>query len=417
MLHNAPSICSTQQFVIPCYSFFERLKYFLGLKLYDALSGKYSLGGTKWLSANAIRKALGIQDKRLKGGIAYTDGQFDDAKLAIHLAQTAHKKGATVLNYCKVIALKKYQEKVKGVLVQDVLTGKQYAINAKVVINATGVFVDDIFTMDQANHYAIVAASQGVHIVVDKKWYASTNALMIPKTADGRVLFAVPWLNAVIVGTTDTPVQYITTEPKALQEEIDFIIQHFNQYTGQHITHTDVQAVFAGLRPLVKKQDIKKTSALSRDHIIIVSPSGLVSITGGKWTTYRKMAEDVIYKAATIGGLVQAACTTTQLALLDEVYEQSQKIIAENAELKKQIVPNLHYTYADVVRAIRYEMAQTVEDVLARRTRILFVNARAAKQAAPSVAALLAKELQQNEQWQQLQVASFIQLVDKYYLL
>ncbi len=417
MLRNAAHVCHVQDFIIPCYSIWDKLKYGVGLKVYDLLSGKYSLGKTKILNATSTQRLLNITDKKIKGGVLYKDGQFDDARLAIDLAQTASQLHATVINHCGAIGLLKNDDKITGVVIEDAFTKQIFNINAKIIVNATGVFVDHVLQMDDRQQAPIVAPSQGVHIVIDKKHFDTTHALMIPKTKDGRVLFAVPWHQSIVVGTTDTKVPDIKLEPRALKEEVDFILAHFNTYTQQQITTADINAVFVGLRPLVKKQDVKNTSALSRDHIILKSQSGLWTITGGKWTTYRKMAEDILNKIAVTKVWNGKQCATQTLSISGNTADAKTEfgnneaaiITLQNAkpDLKEKLLPNLHYTWAHVVYSIEHEMACCVEDVLARRTRILFVNANAAIDLSPKVAEMLALALNKDKIWVDDQIESF----------
>jgi glycerol-3-phosphate dehydrogenase len=319
LLKNAPHLTTALPFVVPVYSRVNKFYYGIGLKLYDVLSGKLSLGKTKLLSKKeTIEHLPGIDEKKLKGGILYYDGQFDDARLAIELAITAAKYGATVLNYCEAIDLLKENNKVKGVVFEDLINEITYEANAKVVINATGVFTDRIIQMDDTEREALVEPSQGIHLVIDKKFFPGNNAMMIPKTDDKRVLFAVPWHDKVVLGTTDTPVDEISFEPRPLEEEIEFVLNHANRYLAQTIKRNDVKSMFAGLRPLVRKRGTKTTAMLSRDHTIMVSKAGLVTITGGKWTTYRKMAEDAIDNAVFVAKLERKECITKKLSIGNE---------------------------------------------------------------------------------------------------
>jgi glycerol-3-phosphate dehydrogenase len=382
------------------------------------------------LSKKATQQLLpAIASKNLSGGVLYHDGQFDDSRLAINLAQTAEEQGAAILNYCKVISLTKTGKRISGVEVQDVLSGKKYALSSKAVINATGVFTDKVMKMDDANHQPIVSPSQGVHIVVDDTFFPGKQALMIPKTDDGRVLFAVPWHNKVLLGTTDTPVKDISLEPVPLPEEIDFIIKHINRHITTQIQYKDIRAVFAGLRPLIKVKGKKTTSILPRDHTTIVADSGLVTITGGKWTTYRTMGKHAVDNAAFACKLKRQTCVTATLKIhgyienMDSddtlsVYgcdaEKIKQLINEQPALKEKIHTSLSYSKATIVWAVQHEMAMTVEDVLARRTRALFLDAKAAMEAAPAVASLMAATLQKDEEWQQQQVKEFTAMANKY---
>ncbi len=417
LLKNAPHLCTRQPFIIPVYSWFDRLFYGIGLRVYDLLAGKLSLGNTKILSAKqTIETLASVKTQNLKGGILYYDGQFDDSRLAIDLAYTASAQGATILNYVSLLGFEKEAKKINAILCKDEISGKTYSVKAKSFINATGVFTDHVMKLDEEDRENIVSPSQGIHLVVSHSFFAGNNAMMVPKTADGRVFFAVPWHREVVLGTTDTAVDKISAEPKPMEEEIDFIIEHFNKYNTVPIERKDVQSVFVGLRPLVKVSGTNSTSLLSRDHTILVSVSGLVTITGGKWTTYRKMADDAVNNALFISKQQKRVCKTDTLKIGDPEKRLAliNKIVEEDAGFSKQLHENFPYTIAEVIFAIRYELAATVEDILARRTRILFLNARVAKELASFVAGLLAKELGKDEEWEKVQVKYFSELAEQY---
>jgi glycerol-3-phosphate dehydrogenase len=434
LFKNAPHLVKNLPFIIPVYSWFDRQFYVMGLRIYDLLSGKLSFGKTRSIPKEEVIKLLpGIKQKGLRGGVVYHDGQFDDARLAVNLAQTCLEQGATVLNYFKVTGLiKDKQHKINGVKAIDREKGQKYQLKAKVVVNATGVFVDDILQMDSPEKKAIVRPSQGVHVVLDRSFMPSDDALMIPKTDDGRVLFAVPWHDKLVVGTTDTPLNAHSLEPAALDSEIDFILKTAARYFSKAPERKDVLSVFAGLRPLAAPQgDSSKTKEISRSHKIIVSPSGLLTITGGKWTTYRRMAEDAIDRAIGIGSLSPFICKTEYLPIHgsmqntgqhDHLYiygsnrEQVLALTKENKNRKAKLHPRYPYLEAEVIWAVRNEMARTVEDVLARRLRLLFLDARAAIAAAPLTARLMAGELDRDATWQNEQVAAFTELAGKYLL-
>ncbi|MEO5995974.1 MAG: glycerol-3-phosphate dehydrogenase/oxidase [Chitinophagaceae bacterium] len=433
LLKNASHIVKRQAFIIPCYGVLSKFKYLIGLKIYDWLSGTFSFGRSSFINRKNMIKALPeINTKGLVGGIKYFDGQFDDARLAINLAQTSVAQGAVVLNYCKVSKLAKKGGKIQAVTAYDMEKSREYQLRAKTVINATGVFVDDILQMDKPETKPLVRPSQGIHLVFDKSFFTSSNALMIPKTADGRVLFAVPWHDHVLVGTTDTPLNKPTIEPKALDEEVNFILKTMQQYLSKLPTKKDVLSVFAGLRPLAAPQkETGNTKEISRDHKLIVSESGLITITGGKWTTYRKMAEETVNAAIKVGNLEPVPCGTKQLAIHGSITTPSsddalsiygtdqegiKNLVLENPSLLKKLIEELPYTQAEVVWSVRHEMARTVEDVLARRLRILFLDAKAAMNAAPKVAELIAKELNRDEHWIADQLESFYSLANNYLL-
>ncbi len=432
LFQNAPHLVHKQSFVIPCFSWLSKMKYLIGLKLYDWLSGKFSFGSSVYMSKSEVLNALPeISDKGLSGGIEYYDGQFDDARLAINLAQTAIEQGATVLNYVKVTELLKegQNNKISGVKAVDEESGQEFIIRAKTVINATGVFVDDILQMDTPGNKKLVRPSQGVHIVLDKSFLSGNSALMIPETSDGRVLFAVPFHDHLVVGTTDTPLNDNSLEPQALQQEIDFILETAGAYLEKRPTEKDILSIFAGLRPLAAPdKNTSKTKEISRSHKMMISKSGLITITGGKWTTYRKMAEDTINQAIVSGQLNHKKCVTEDLKIHGyntekrnnhyDVYGSDayaiQKLAEEHPHLNEKLHEMYPYTGAEVVWAVQNEMARTVEDVLARRLRILFLNARVAAEIAPKVASLIALELGYNSFWEDEQVKIFNNLAAGY---
>ena len=410
LLRNAPHVTTVAPFVVPVFNWRDKWFYGLGLKLYDLLAGRLSLGNTRWLNkAQTLHYLPGINQKKLYGGILYYDGQFDDARLAIELATTAVAQGATVLNYCKAEALIKTNNRITGVTLCDELTGKTYTAASKIVINATGVFADAIRQMDKASDEKLIAPSQGAHIVVDSSFFPGSAAMMIPKTDDGRVLFAVPWHNKIIIGTTDTPVKNTSIEPKPLPEEIDFIIQHANRYLSKKITKKNVLSLFAGLRPLIKQKGVSATAMLSRDHAILLSNSGLLTVSGGKWTTYRKIAEDVISKAAVAAKLPLKKCITQSLPIgkKDGFAEKQNNFLQSDSRCLEE----------DVAFFVNEEMAITVEDVLARRSRLLFLDAVAAQTAAPAVAKQMAILLRKNEDWILKQTDEFTELAKQYLLV
>lgn len=434
MLKNASHLVRNQSFIIPNYKWWDSLVYTVGLKVYDILAGKLSFGkSTRISKKNTSLRLSTIKTEHLKGGVVYHDGQFDDARLAVNIAQTAIEQGATLLNHFKVSCLQKDANgKVNGVTAVDNETHKTHTFNAKVVINATGVFTDEILQMDTAGAKNTVRPSQGIHLVLDRSFLPGDDAVMIPKTADGRVLFLVPWHHRVVVGTTDTLLDSHSLEPKPLDKEVDFILETANAYLNKQVTRADVLSIFAGLRPLAAPKDAsEKTKEISRSHKIIVSASGLITITGGKWTTYRKMAQDTINKIIFLGKLPHRECQTKHLAIhgadgsaddTDHLYiygtdqKAIEQLIQESPELGAKLHPRLEFLKAEVFWAVKNEMALTVEDVLARRVRILFLDARAAKECAPIVADILAAYLGKNEDWKQSQIKEFTHLANQYIL-
>jgi len=426
---NAPHLVKKQAFIIPCYHWFAKLKYLLGLKLYDWLSGKFSFGNSTMLSTFELDTLLPTIRKGHVGGVAYFDGQFDDARLAINLAQTCSEQGGTTINYMQVTGLTKdSHDKINGVTAYDTENKKEYQLKSKIVINATGVFVDEILQMDTPHRKPLVRPSQGVHIVLDRSFLPGDKAIMIPKTSDGRVLFAVPWHEHILVGTTDTPLATHRIEPIALQEEIDFILATTAQYLTRAPSADDIKSVFAGLRPLAAPgKNVGSTKEISRSHKLIVGESQLITITGGKWTTYRKMAEDTVNKALKVGHLPTSPCITPHLrihgfsnpsegafAFYGSDEKQVEQLQASDTRFGETLMPGSPYTVAHVLWAVRHEMAMTVEDVLARRLRVLFLDARSAMAMAQRVAEIMAQELGYDHHWQDIQVQQFDKLAHQY---
>ncbi len=431
---NAPHLVKNQKFIIPNYTWWSKPFYTVGLKLYDVMAGKLGLGPSVNISKEETLKAIpNLQEEELEGGVIYHDGQFDDARLAINLAQTLVENGGAAINYCGVTGLlKNDKDQITGVSCKDEETGTEYSINAKVVVNATGVFTDDILNMDEPGIKRTVVPSQGVHIVLDSSFLQSDSAIMIPRTDDGRVLFAVPWHGKVVVGTTDHLVDEASIEPRALEEEIEFILKTATRYLEKAPTRKDVKSIFAGLRPLAApKDDDEKTKEISRSHKILVSLSGLVSIIGGKWTTYRAMAEDVINKAALLGGLDEKKCVTEHMPIHGYVKNvkrenhlyvygadipELKQLIVQNPKLGEQLHPDLPYLKAEVIWAVRKEMARTIDDVLARRTRALFLDAKASIDMAAEVGELMAKEMGKKYSWTKEQINEYTQNAEGYIL-
>ncbi|MBL0154822.1 MAG: glycerol-3-phosphate dehydrogenase/oxidase [Chitinophagaceae bacterium] len=398
LLQNAPHLVRNQPFIVPNYKWWEKPFYGIGLKIYDKMAGNLGLGPSLFLSKKEVlEQAPTLDAKGLKGGILYHDGQFDDARMAISLAQKAAEYGASVLNYFPVTGFLKTKKKIAGVIVQDALTGKIFEVKSRCVINATGVFTDSLQRLDDKDHRDMIKPSQGIHLVVDKEFLPGEAAIMIPRTDDGRVLFAVPWHDKIVLGTTDTAVDTISDEPKARAEEIDFILQHTGRYLNRHPSINDVRSVFAGLRPLVKGKS-KKTAALSRDHLIHESDSGLISISGGKWTTYRKMAEDVTDFAIAQAKLEALPCSTKTISL-----GKASQIMIPAAV--KDLPESLLRLW--IQKAVDEELCMTVEDFLSRRSRQLLLDAKASQVMANQVATLMAVNLQKDEDWINEQINIF----------
>ena len=430
---NAPHLVKNQTFIIPVYSLWDRLKYTVGLKLYDWIAGSLSLGPSVFISRNeAIRKLGNVKTEGLVGGVLYHDGQFDDSRLAINLAQTIIEQGGIALNYVKVTGLLKNNgQQISGVQVQDTETGQVFLCKAKAVVNATGVFVDDILHMDNPASSKSITASQGVHLVLDKKFYPGNDALMIPATSDGRVLFAVPWHGKVVVGTTDTPVAEASLEPTALENEITFILENAARYLVQQPKRSDVLSVFAGLRPLAAPQkNAQKTKEISRSHKIIVAPSQLFTILGGKWTTFRKMGEDMVdrvekelqwqhKKTATKNLSIHGSAANIDLN--DPFYfygsDTGNVKALMNGHSGEWISKSLKIHEAQVIWAVKEEMARTVEDVLSRRTRALLLDARESIRIAWPVAEIMARVLGKDKTWIDKQVREYTQVAKQYVLI
>ena len=435
LLHrNAPHLVHHLSFIVPRYQWWEGPFFGIGLKVYDALAGKLNLAPSHLLSREeTLARIPNIEPENLLGGVEYFDGQFDDSRLAITLARTAVHHGACALNYARVDGLIKKDGMVTGVRFTETETGRSHTAEGSVVINATGIFSDHIRVMDDEKAVPAVQPSQGVHLVFDRSFLQGESAIMVPHTDDGRVLFVIPWHDKVLVGTTDTPMQSPDLEPRALDEEIGFILRNAARYLARDPKESDILSVFAGQRPLVRPpgKDGAATKSISRNHEILVSEAGLVTVVGGKWTTYRKMAEDTLDKATVLAGLEDKPCVTEKLQLLGwrspnanplpdwlGVYgseaEDVQALIASDASLGEMLHPRLPYPLATIVWAVRHEQALTVEDALSRRTRALLLDAQAAIEAAPAVARAMARELGHREDWVESQIAEFTKLANGY---
>jgi glycerol-3-phosphate dehydrogenase len=417
LLRNAPHLVQERAFLIPAYHAWQLPYYRAGLWLYDRLAGRLGLGASRWVGRDeSIRRVPTLKSAGLWGGIVYSDGQFDDARLAIALARTAADRGATLLNYVPVTALRRENGRLCGAIASDAETGETFEVRARAVVNATGVFADELRRLDDPDAREMIAPSQGAHVVLDPSFLPGDTAIMIPRTDDGRVLFAIPWEGRALLGTTDTPVGETSREPRPLAEELGFLLAHAGRYLSKPPGPTDVKSVFAGLRPLIRppKARAESTSRLSREHAVVVSRSGLVTITGGKWTTYRTMARDAVEHAAKVGGLPERPCVTAELKLHDRESEELPALIRAHPEWNQPFHPDLPCRAADVVQAVRNEAARRIEDVLARRTRCLILDARASKEVARRVAAVMAEELGRDRVWQEEETARFQGLADRY---
>lgn len=428
LCRNAPHLVRDLAFVVPRYRWWEGPFYGIGLRVYDVLAGKLKIARSRRLNREeTIRRIPNVETKNLIGGTMYHDAQFDDARLALSLAMTAVDHGATVLNYMRVEELLKEEGSVSGVLAVDAETGTRHTIPARVVINATGVFTDQVRRLDEPQAAATVKPSQGVHIVLDRSFQPSDTAIMVPQTDDGRVLFVIPWYDRVLVGTTDTGIDEPSLEPVPMAREVEFILRNAARYLRHDPSKEDVLSTFAGLRPLVQPQHGSTDSkSISREHSVLISQSGLVTIIGGKWTTYRKMAEDTVNDAIAVGALPERRCVTENLhlhgwisrgdpSLITDLHLQmygshadAVQVFLDEGEGRNELLhPRLPYRVGQVAWAARREMARCVEDVLSRRTRSLLLDARAAMEAAPRVAEILAAELGRDETWQWQQIEDF----------
>ncbi|MEE8525124.1 MAG: glycerol-3-phosphate dehydrogenase/oxidase [Thermoanaerobaculia bacterium] len=442
LLRNAPHLVDDVAFIVPSYEWWESPFYGIGLKVYDLLAGRYGFGSSQNLSRDEVVAEIpSINPEGLRGGTRYYDGQFDDARLAINLATTAFEQGATVLNYARVVGLlKDGAGAVTGVTVEDVESGDVHNVSGRVVVNATGPFTDQVRRLDDPGARPIVAASQGAHVVLDRSLIAGDSAIMVPHTDDGRVMFAIPWHGVAVVGTTDTPIDSVDLEPRPLAGEIEFLLDTANRYLRRPATAADVRSVFAGIRPLVSANSGSAhrgsaggdgdTAALSREHVILIDPvSGLLTIAGGKWTTYRRMAEDVVGNAIMLGDLEPRACVTRdlpihgyhrhaerfgRLAFYGSDAAQVENLLQSDDRLAEPVHPDLELAVGEVVWAAREEMARTVDDVLARRSRSLLFDAAAASEAAPRVAEILATELGRDAAWVGDQIETFRAIASGY---
>ena len=431
---NAAHLVKDQSFVIPCYDWWCVPFYTIGLTLYDLMAGKLSIGRSVPLSLKKTIQSLpAIKTKGLRGGVRYYDCQFDDARLAVNLCQTLFEQGGLALNYMKVTDLTIEEGNVTGVVAEDMENGQVYELQAKVVINATGVFVDEILKMEDPDARDVIKPSQGIHLVLDKEFFKGEEALMIPKTSDGRVLFAIPWHNRVVIGTTDVEKQVAELEPHADEVEVAYILETAHRYLAVPPGKKDVRSVFTGLRPLAAPSgEGKKTKEISRGHKILISHAGLITLTGGKWTTYRKMGEDVVDRAAVRANLDKRKSVTRNLKIhghMDHVdlnnplywygtdLELISKMIKKDPTMGEVLSEELHLLKAQIIWAVRVEMARTLEDSLSRRTRALQLDAQECIQVAPRVAEIMAEELGYNKNWEKKQVQAFITLAHNYLLI
>jgi glycerol-3-phosphate dehydrogenase len=428
---NAPHLVHPLPNIVPLYQWWEGPYFALGLTTYDWLAGKLSLGRSQWLdAAETLDRVPTLEPRGLRGGVLYWDAQFDDARLLVNMMQTAVDHGAICVNYAPVRELIKESGRIRGFVAENLETGRSARVDARVVVNATGPFSDSIARLDDPQAPPTLATSQGIHLVFDRKFLPGGTALMVPRTRDGRVVFAIPWHGQTMVGTTDTPIANAPLEPEPQQAEIDFLLETVAPYLTPAPQAADIRSIFTGVRPLVRQANVSQTSKLGRDHVIRVSPSGLVSILGGKWTSYRHMAQDGVDQAAKIGGLRPAECQTHRLPLHGANTEQDTpvgdfadygndakslaELLADWPEWNKPLVTGFPDREVQVVWAARREMARTAEDVLARRLRLLFLDVSAAREAAPRVVELLAAELGRSAEWQRQQCQDFDAVAERY---
>lgn len=416
LLKNAPHLIKKLGFVIPCYSVWEKFYYGAGLKIYSLLSGGYGFGKSCVLSKDAvIEKIPNVKQENLNGGILYFDGQFDDARLLIDILKTAHSKNAHLLNYARVFSFTKNAgHKIEAVNYQDGESGGIFSVKTRAVINATGAYCDWVRRYSDTRKANIIAPSQGIHLVFDKSFLPGNKALMIPKTSDERVLFAIPWNGKTLVGTTDTPLEKPQIEPVAFENEIEFILETVKDYLAAPPKREDIKSVFAGIRPLVKSGAGKNTATLSRDYTIEIDDSDLLTITGGKWTTYRKMAEDAVNQIIKTVKLPERKCLTKNLKIENFRNDSIENLCAQNPAFAEKLHRDFEYKIADVICAVRFEMARTVEDVLARRLRILFLDALSAIEIAPKIAEIMAAEFGKDKDWIDEQVYNFNKIAENY---
>jgi glycerol-3-phosphate dehydrogenase len=428
---NAPHLVADLPFLIPCRSLWQRFFYGVGLKVYDLLATGNRFGRSHGVSSDTATTLVpAIKSAGLRGGVIYHDGQFDDARLLISMARTASDQGACLLNYASATALTKDSRgNISGAQILDHETDRSYALPARCVINAAGPFCDSLRRLDQPDAAPMIAASQGIHLVLPGQLFPGNVAMIVPKTSDGRVIFIIPWHEHAIIGTTDTPLADVSLEPSPQADEIHFLLDTASEYLSRPVQLSDVCSVFTGIRPLVKDDRSARTASLSRDHVIRISDSGLITIAGGKWTTVRKMSEDCVDRAVAACGLEAKPCITKSLKLHGcdaaadtgdpfRVYGTDSQAIkqleAETPLLAESLHPALALRGSQVVWAVRQEMARTIDDVLSRRTRSLVLNAQAAVDVAPQVARLIGSELQRDASWEESQIEAFNEIARHY---
>ncbi len=434
LTRSAPHLVQKLAHLVPVFSHRERFFYGAGLKIYDLLAGSSSLGVSSFLGrAETLTHCPFLKSRHLRGSVQYFDAQFDDSRLAVSLARSIERLGGLILTYVKVHAFVKDNGRLTGVVARDLDADDEIRIKARVIINATGVFSDHLRSLGHPSHQKRVLASRGTHIVLPLRDMSSARGLLIPKTRDGRVLFLLPWHGVLLAGTTDIAVSQPGLEPTASRGEVEYILEHLAEYLEPAPSVSDCLSVFAGLRPLIQARPGESTASLSREHAVVVDPSGLVSLIGGKWTTFRLMGEDTVDKAARVGGLAPTG-RQNQLWIADcprsseqktcegfdplRVYGSERTRLEElcrgTPALARPLHPRLPYRMVQITWAVREEYARTVEDVLSRRTRALILDASASVEAAPAVARVMAQELGKDVCWKDDQVRSYSRLARKY---
>ncbi|PSC72023.1 glycerol-3-phosphate dehydrogenase mitochondrial-like [Micractinium conductrix] len=436
LLRNAPYLSSSLPIMTPCYNWWEPPYFWAGLRMYDVIAGSQGLEWCRYLTpSQALSRFPTLcshrrDGKSLKGAIMYHDGQFNDSRLAVVLACTAALAGATTINHAEAVRLLKDSEgRVIGAVVRDNLTGKQVNVYARAVINAAGPFVDEVRQLSQPAAPKMIMPSAGVHVTLPDYYSPENVGMIVPKTKDGRVVFMLPWLDQTIAGTTDSDTT-VTMRPQPTEDEIQFILDAIADYLTVKVRRSDVQSAWSGIRPLALDPNAEDTASASRDHIVTVDPDGMITVTGGKWTTYRLMAQDALDRAVREANLrTGQPCSTATLklvgsegfypALFTEIAQnyivphrpgaidtnvakylvasygdRASEIthIAEQRKLGRRIVRGYPILEAEVVYAVHNEYCETPEDFIARRTRLAFLDRLACEQALPRVVELMAVE-------------------------
>ncbi len=415
LLKNAPHLCSRLTLVTPMYKLWELPYMFAGLTMYDLISGKRGLGRSSIVFKNKmISDFPSIKKKGLVGGVKYYDGSFNDARLNISLLQSAKKYNCDCKNYHEVNGFIYKDKKISGLRVKDSINDKEFEVHAPIIINATGAFSDEVRLLDDKNTKKLLDISSGIHIVLDKKYLPSKEGLMIPKTQDGRVLFILPWMGKCLVGTTDEPTK-LSGHPEVAEKDIEYILKHLEIYFDLKIDKKEILSSWSGIRPLVAVDKNASTSSIVREHLIVKSNSGLVSIIGGKWTTYRKMAEEVVDYVISEYDLEKKECGTKKLKLVgSENFTKELKVDSLDEETSKHLIcmygdkadevpkcvskikklhPRYSYINAEVVYSIREEFVKKPIDFLVRRSNIALIDIEVAKEMLDTVLDIMQKEL------------------------